>query len=61
MTVNAGADDRALQAAAEFAGAALATIRPACGTTLPSVIVTLQGIIQSTETAAQHVLDAADR
>src|SRR5204862_104344 len=33
----------------------------ACGTTLPSVIVTLQGIIQSTETAAQHVLDAADR
>lgn len=61
MTVNAGADDRALQVAAEFAGAALATIRPACGTTLPSVIVTLQGIIQSTETAAQHVLDAADR
>ena len=61
MTVNAGADDRVLQVAAEFAGAALATIRPACGTTLPSVIVTLQGIIQSTETAAQHVLDAADR
>ena len=61
MTVDAGADDRALQVAAEFAGAALATIRPACGTTLPSVIVTLQGIIQSTETAAQHVLDAADR
>src|SRR6266403_616582 len=61
VTVDAGADDRALQVAAEFAGAALATIRPACGTTLPSVIVTLQGIIQSTETAAQHVLDAADR
>src|SRR6267143_2406400 len=61
VTVDAGADDRALRVAAEFAGAALATIRPACGTTLPSVIVTLQGIIQSTETAAQHVLDAADR
>jgi len=61
VTVDAGADDRALQVAAEFSGAALATIRPACGTTLPSVIVTLQGIIQSTETAAQHVLDAADR
>jgi chemotaxis regulatin CheY-phosphate phosphatase CheZ len=61
VTVNAGADDRALQVAAEFAEAALATIRPTCGTTLPSVIVTLQGIIQSTETAAQDVLDAADR
>jgi len=61
VTVDAGADDRVLQVAAEFAGAALATIRPACGTTLPSVIVTLRGIIQSTETAAQDVLDAADR
>jgi len=61
MTVNAGADDRALQVAAEFAGAALTAIRPACGTTLPSVVVTLRGIIQSTETAAQDVLDAADR
>jgi chemotaxis regulatin CheY-phosphate phosphatase CheZ len=61
MTVNAGADDRALQVAADFAGAALATIRPACDTTLPSVVVTLRGIIQSTEAVAQHVLDAADR
>ena len=61
MTVNAGADDRALRVAAEFAGAVLTAIRPACGTTLPSVVVTLRGIIQSTETAAHDVLDAADR
>jgi len=57
--VSAGAD--ALQAALGFAEAAFTTMRPACGTTLPSVVVTLQGVIQATEVAAQGVLDAVDR
>lgn len=56
---SAGAD--ALQAVLGFAEAAFTTMRPACGTTLPSVVVTLQGVIQATEVAAQGVLDAVDR
>jgi len=62
MTVNAGADDRALQVAAEFAGAALTAIRPACGTTLPSVVVTLRGMCGfSARCRVVWVVDEADR
>jgi len=61
MSANASAGADALQAALGFAEAAFTTMRPACSTTLPSVVVTLHGVIQATEVAAQGVLDAVDR
>jgi chemotaxis regulatin CheY-phosphate phosphatase CheZ len=40
---------------------AIAVLRPACAETLPAVGLTITGIIQATEVAAQKVLDEADQ
>ncbi|HEY3064477.1 MAG TPA: protein phosphatase CheZ [Methylomirabilota bacterium] len=43
-----------------FVRKTVAEVRPACSQTLPSVTLTLGGIIQATEMAAEKVLDEAE-
>ena len=54
------APDPELERILAFVRKAVAEVRPACSQTLPSVSLTLGGIIQATEMAAEKVLDEAE-
>jgi chemotaxis regulatin CheY-phosphate phosphatase CheZ len=54
------AADPELERILAFVRKAVAEVRPACSQTLPSVSLTLGGIIQATEMAAEKVLDEAE-
>jgi chemotaxis regulatin CheY-phosphate phosphatase CheZ len=54
------APDPELERILAFVRKAVTEVRPACSQTLPSVSLTLGGIIQATEMAAEKVLDEAE-
>jgi chemotaxis regulatin CheY-phosphate phosphatase CheZ len=53
-------DTGAARAAADATRKTVAALRPACAEVLPSIALTITGIVQATEVAAQKVLDQAD-
>jgi chemotaxis regulatin CheY-phosphate phosphatase CheZ len=59
-TTTPPAPDPEVERILNFVRKAVAEVRPACSQTLPSVSLTLGGIIQATEMAAEKVLDEAE-